>query len=115
MKAHAHPAPVIRRMLREWKTARNAADEAAIYLTDAKHAGGLGLPTLAAINYMLERVAQAHNYISRPEVETMLRHILYTAQGEATERIRIVLDDPSEDGVPGVPEIPALLLERNDR
>ena len=105
----------IRQKLREWYQERNITPEATIYLTDGHHAEELGLPTLASLNYLLHQISQAKEYISRLEIETMLRTTLHIATGEATERIRIALDDPREDGAPGIPEIPALLLERNDR
>ena len=105
----------IRQKLREWCTKRNECPDGGLYLLDAYHAEQLGLPTLASLNYMLDRVSRANAWLSRREMEDELRKALKTATGEATERIRIVLDDPSEDGAPGIPEIPALLLERNDR
>ena len=105
----------IRQKLRDWCSKRNECPDEGIYLLDAYYAEQLGLPTLASLNYSLDRLSNARDYISRREMEDMLRKILQTATGEATERIRIALDDPSEDGAPGVPEIPALLLERNDR
>ena len=103
----------IRQKLREWCSKRNECPDGGIYLLDAHYAEQLGLPTLASLNYVLDRVSRANAWLSRREVEDDLRKTLQTATGEATERIRIALDDPSEDGVPGIPEIPQLLLERH--
>lgn len=98
--------------LRAWQHAHNTLPEEQIYRSDAVHAEQIGLPTIAVLCRVLDRVAQAQGPLSPREVESELRRVLTVAVGEGTERVRLVLGDALIDGVPGVPMLPAVLLER---
>ena len=105
----------IRSHLGAWRALRNTCAESDIYQTDAAFAEEVGLPVLAALCEVLDRVQQAHGPISPREIEAELRPVLNVAICEANERLRIVLEDPNLDGAPGVPVIPGRLLEREAR
>lgn len=105
----------IKQLSAEWIEARNNADESQIYACDGMYAARMGLPTLAALCDLLRHVNKGGNstLMRRPEVEAVLRMVLQVAVGEANERARILLCDPSVNPVPGVPVIPTVLLERD--
>lgn len=73
----------IQALSKEWIAERNAASEDEIYAVDADHADRMGLPTLAALCLLLQRVSEANPYLSRHEVEALLRALLSVAVGEA--------------------------------
>ena len=100
---------MIEHELRAWCQARTEAPDEGIYACDARHALALGLPVLAAIALLLERLQTANECLSRQEVEAELRPILSLAVGEACERIHargLLRIDP-----PGLPTIPQRVLE----
>lgn len=106
------PESPIPGLLAKWQQAYNACAEADMCPVDGLHAVALGLPALAALSAALDRVRHARGPVSPVELEDLLRGILQVARGEATERIRHILGDPTADGVPGVGTIPRKLLER---
>lgn len=103
---------IIHDRLRAWQHAHNTIPEASIYRSDAEYAAACGLPTMAALCALLDRVQSARGPMTPREIESELRTVLSVAVGEGTVRLRIVLDDEAIDGVPGVPTLPAILLER---
>lgn len=96
-----------------WLMARNSAQDGEIHLVDAKHAAALGLPTLSALHDVMDRLSEAHDYISSAEVSALLSPVLRVATGEARERLRIRLQDHAIE-IPGVPTVPVRLLEADD-
>ncbi len=98
-------------LLSDWITVRNSCPEERIYRTDAEYAEELGLPTLAAICDVLDRLTKARGRIDPKEIESVLRPVLSLARGEARERLRIAYNNDSIE-IPGVPTIPRVLLER---
>lgn len=103
--------------LSAWQHARATVAEDQIYQSDADadYAQACGLPTLAALCALLARLADARGPIGAREIEAEIRAVLAVAVGEGTARLRLLLDDPRHDGIPGVPAIPAILLEREHR
>jgi len=102
----------LRSALADWQRAHNEAPEEKLYATDRAHALACGFPVVAALCDELERVSRAQGHLSPSEVSMLLRRVLSVAVGEASERARLILDDPSHDGVPGLPTIPGHLAER---
>jgi len=98
-------------LLAAWHHDHNECRMADMNRIEADYGRKLGLPTLAALYEALERVQNAVGPISQAEVEDLLRGPLQAARGEATERIRLVLVNPSHPGVPGIGIIPETILE----
>lgn len=100
---------MIEQRVKKWCEARNIAPDDRVYACDAAHAAAVGLPVLAALAGLCDRLRTANEWISRAEIEAELRPILSVAVGEGTERLRA--RDITSISVPGVPTVPQLVLE----
>jgi len=109
------PVSPIPDLLTAWRQDHNTCPEPDLCRIEARHAASLGLPTLAALYETLDCVHRAAGPVSPVELEALLRPILQVARGEATERIRLILGKPANDGVPGLGMNPRRLLETSDR
>lgn len=98
----------LREHLDAWDAAAATAPDAQAHAVDAQHAAALGLPTLAAIHRALHTLTTAPTPREARVILTELRHI---AQGEATIRVRRMLQDHRHPGVPGVGGLPQTILE----
>lgn len=95
-------------LVREWAAARNAAPDADVSVTDARHASLCGLPVLAALHELAARVEAARGPVSPGEVLSEIRAVIRLAAGEAERRAELAGTRVEIPGLVARPTTPLL-------
>jgi hypothetical protein len=91
-------------LLERWAHARNTEPSARLRTTEATHAGRCGLPTLAALLHLMERLEQSRSHISALEMLAELAPLVALARGEAQVRLR---ERGVQHEIPGIVALPS--------
>lgn len=107
-RSAAERAARLRGHLDTWYVERGVVPDAAVDRIDAERAAALGLPTLAAI---CRALADVTTEPTPRETRTILAELHRIAAGEATIRVRRMLQDHTHPGIPGGTLLPQTILE----
>jgi len=102
----------VEKTVREWAEARAGYHDTA--RLDAKYAMECGLPTLAALYELVDKLNSKHYYMTFGEISAEVRKLIRIATGEAQRRSEVagkLLEFPGLASVPAPPILEELLAQ----